>query len=113
MGIPDAMLPHTVTKVRPAVTTSNYGNTAYDYGVAATRTDIRAWLQQNTRAEPRPDGREALEQSWLLMTNDPDVQGIDRIEFDALTFGVEGPPGPYYTPAGFHHTEATLRIVDG
>lgn len=113
MGIPDSMLPHEVTIVRPATTTDAYGNDVRDYGVAATRTEIRAWMQQDRRAEPREDGRDPLEQAWLMLTNHEDVQGLDRVEWSGPTFEVEGPPEPAYTPAGFHHTEATLRVVTG
>lgn len=113
MGVPDAMLPHTVTVVRPADVTDDYGNTVRDYGVAATRTDVLAWLQQDHRSEPRSNGRDPLEQLWLLVTNHADVQGIDRIEHDGTTYEVEGPPEPVYTPTGYHHLEATLRIFAG
>ncbi|HEY1395022.1 hypothetical protein [Roseateles sp.] len=114
MGIPDTMLPHEVTVVRPATTTDTYGSQVRDYGGAATRTaGVRAWLQQDRRAEPREDGRDPLEQAWLMLTNHADVQGLDRIEWTGPTFEVEGPPEPAYTPAGFHHTEATLRVVTG
>mgnify|MGYP004705059013 CR=1 FL=1 len=114
MSIPEHMLPQLITKVRPAAGTDTYGNTTLDYGVAATRTaNVKAWLQQDKRAEPRADGRDPLMQWWLLITNDADMQGRDRIEFGALTFEIEGPPELVYTPAGFHHTEVTLKAVGG
>lgn len=113
MGIPDALLPHEVTIVRPADTTDSYGDTVRDYGVAASRTEIRAWMQQGKRAEPREDGRDPLEQVWLMLTNHEDILGFDRIEWSGPTFEVEGPPEPVYTPAGYHHLESTLRVVTG
>jgi hypothetical protein len=113
MGIPEHLLPHTVTLVRPAETAEGYGNTAYDYGDDATRTDIAAWLQQDKRAEPISDGRDPLIQVWLLITNHEDVRGRDRIEVGATTYQVEGPPEPVYTPGGLHHVEATLKAVAG
>lgn len=115
MPVPTALLPHQVTVVRPVVSTDAHGSQVYDYGAAATRTTVAGWLQQDRRAEPRSDGREPLEQRWALVTNHEDVQGRDRIEWaeTPAVFEVEGPPEPTYTPAGYHHTEATLRVVEG
>lgn len=113
MAIPDHMLPHTVTRVRPTTSTDSYGSTTYDYGAAANRKQLRGWMQQDRRTEPRSDGREPLAQDWLLVTNDGDIAGRDRIEWSGPTMEVEGPPEPVYTPAGYHHTETTLRVVAG
>jgi hypothetical protein len=112
MGIPAHMLPQTVTRVRPATSTDTYGNTTYDYA-GGSSASMAAWLQQDNRAEPLADGRAALEQAWLLITNDADVLGRDRIVFGSATFEVQGPPEAVYTPAGFHHLESTLRAVTG
>lgn len=113
--VPAHLLPHQVTIVRPAITINQYGNQTYDYGAGATRTTVAAWMQQDHRQEPRSDGREPLEQRWLIVTNHQDVQGRDRIEWSETppVFEVEGPPEPVYTPTGYHHQEATLRVVAG
>lgn len=113
MGVPDHLLPHTVTRVRAATSTDAYNNTVTSWGESASRTTMAGWLQQNTRTEPRSDGRDPLEQTWLLVTNDDDVLGTDRFEIGAATYEVEGPPEPVYTPAGYHHLETTLRLVTG
>lgn len=118
MPVPSRLLPHTVTIVRPATTTDTYGNQTFDYGDDATRTDMDGWLQQNSRTEPLSNGRDPLEQSWLLVTNDKDIEGRDRVEWtdpagNDLTFEVDGPPAPVFTPGGYHHTETTLRLVAG
>jgi hypothetical protein len=113
MGIPSYLLIHTATRVRAATSTDSYNNTVTDWGAAASRTDMAAWLQQNTRTEPRSDGRDPLEQTWLLITNEDDVLGTDRFEIDGTTYEVEGPPEKVYTPAGYHHLETTLRLVTG
>ncbi len=117
-GVPAGLLPHTVTRVRPATSTDDYGNETYDYVTAASRTTMRAWMQQDNRTEPASNGRDPLVQGWLMVTNNPDVRGRDRVEWTppsgaALVFEVEGPPAPVYTPAGYHHTESTLRVVSG
>jgi hypothetical protein len=113
MGIPAHMLPQTVTRVRPSTSTDTYGNTTYNYASPTSSTSMTAWLQQDSRAEPLSDGRAALEQVWLMVTNDSDVLGRDRITFGTLVLEVDGPPASVYTPAGFHHLESTLKVVSG
>lgn len=114
----------TLTKVRPSQTTDAYGNTVLSYGAAATRTTFQGWVQQDMRVESRPTGRNPAEQRWLLMCNLDDLSTDDRIEWPSghpagpLTFAVEGPPEPAYRPpgtgaGGFHHVEATLRLLEG
>lgn len=121
-GLPARATPHSITRVRPVETTDGYGDTVRDYTEAggATRTaGIRAWVQQDRRAERYADGRSPNEQEWLLLTNDPDFTTHDQVEWSDdetgidRTFTVEGDPEPTYTPAGFHHLEATLRIHSG
>jgi hypothetical protein len=108
------MLPQTVQRIRPSVLSDANGNQVRNYVVPpAASKDMAAWLQQDTRKEPISEGRDPLEQIWTMATNDDDIQGYDRIVFGSLTFEVEGPPAPVYTPAGYHHTEATLRAVAG
>jgi hypothetical protein len=116
--VPDHLLVHEVVKVRPVEGTDAYDNTTYDYGPAAGRTPIQAWLQQDQRLETHPDGRDPLDERWLMITNHDDVSGVDQIEWadhpaGAVTFSVDGPTEPTYTPEGFHHLEAQLRIVTG
>lgn len=111
MGIPEHLLPHAVTLTHPTTSTDAYNNTTLTYGGGGA--SITAWLQQNTRTEPRSDGRDPLEQTWLLMTNEEDVRGRDRVTFDGTVYEVEGPPEKVYSPAGLHHVEATLRLVTG
>lgn len=112
----------TLTRVRPTVGTDAYGNTTYDYGEGAHRAPMVGWLQQDNRGRAYPDGRGPLEQTWLLVTNTADITARDRIEWNdhpggARVFTVEGPPEPAYRGYGpaaqFHHTEATLRILEG
>lgn len=114
--IPERLLPHTVTVVRPAVSTDAHGSAVYDYGAGAARAQIRAWLQQDRRSEPLSDGRDPLVQRWLLVTNHRDIHGKDRVEWadmPGVVWEVDGPPAPLYTPSGCHHLEANLRVVEG
>jgi len=109
--LPEYLMPHSLILVRPATATDAYGNTTYDYP-GGTRTAFRGWIQQDKRDEVRSEGRAALEQRWLLLTNDS-ILGHDRVEHGAIVYEVEGPPETAYTPASAHHTEATLRVVSG
>lgn len=119
MGLPDYLLVQTVTRIRPATGTDSYGNTTRDYGAGASTKDMAAWLQQDKRQRPLAEGRDPEEQLWLLMTNDSDIEGYDRVtatlENGTVTFDVEGPPENVYAPGTsiYHHTETMLRAVTG
>lgn len=119
-AVPATLLPQTVTLVRPAVTRDEYGSDEYDYGPAATRTAITAWLQQDRRqlvTAVADEGRRTQDQRWLMVTNHPDVRALDRVEWTSpaglVTFETDGPPEPAFTPRGFHHSEVGLRIITG
>lgn len=120
--IPAHMLVHTVTVVTPAESANGYGDTVYDYGAAAGRTEVAAWLQQDQRIEQFRDGRDPLDERWLLLTNHAPIGGRDRIEWadhpaGPVTFEIDGPTEPAYAPmstgTALHHVEAQLRIVSG
>jgi len=111
--IPDRLLPLTVTKVRPAQTTDRYGDTVYDYGAAATRTDVQAWIDQASAEEETPNGRDVITGVWKLITNHADLDALDRIEWGGSAYELDGPAWPVHTPAGLHHLEALLRRVEG
>ncbi|WP_431440953.1 hypothetical protein [Actinophytocola sp.] len=103
-----------VTKVRPATSTDAYNNTSYDYGVAATRTVTKAWIQQASAAEPVTDGRAPLIGRWLLISDDLDWKGRDRVEDGPTVYEVDGPPWVVHRGgSGPHHLEANLQTVTG
>ena len=111
--IPERLLPLTVTLIRPTTSPDRYGSTIPDYGPAAARTPIRAWVEQTSASEPLSDGRAPAITAWLLITNHLDIQARDRIEHDGRVFEVDGVPAPVHTPAGVHHLEAHLTSVEG
>lgn len=115
MNIPEARLVHSVTRVRPVTSTDSHGNTVYDYGVAADRKAMNAWLSQTSGTEPLSDGRAALVGAWSMLTNDTDITGRDRIEWNSQVFEVDGTPKFAYTldTTVAHHAKSTLRIVSG
>lgn len=124
--VPDRLMPHTVTVVTPATSTDAYGDTVYDYGDGATRTTgVRAWVQQDQRAQVPAAGADPLQAKWLLVTNHSPIDRRARIEWTGpggeLVFELDGQPGPVFNPLQMantgsttpHHTELTLKIVDG
>jgi hypothetical protein len=117
MALPSHLLTEEVTRVRPAAVTDDYGTT-WDYGTAAARAPLAAWLQQDQRTESFAEGRDVISQRWLLMTNELDIDVNDRIEWDdhpagQVIFTVDGPAEPTHTPRGTDHLEVTLRVVEG
>lgn len=128
-AVPERLLPHRITIVDPAVTTDGYGDKEYDYGDAAARTpDVKAWLQQDQRAQVATVGADPLQAKWLLVTNHSPIGRRARIEWDGSPYGplvleldLDGQPSPVYNPLQMaatgtsnpHHTELTLKIVDG
>ncbi|MBB4935650.1 hypothetical protein F4561_006559 [Lipingzhangella halophila] len=122
VGVPSRLMPHTVTLVHPVESTDSYGNTVYDYGEAAERSEVRAWLQQDQRSLVAVDGADPMEARWLMVTDHTGVRRRDRVEWDdhpsgeQVVFRLDGQPAPLYNPLsrnGVHHMEVTLRVVDG
>lgn len=113
-------LPHTGDVIRPAILEDDYGNTVASWETPAAVTRISCWVQQNTRATDVADGRRALSSSFLLLTNDPAelFTGIERFLWlqapgGPMLMELDGPGEAAYTLNGFHHSEVTLRRVDG
>ncbi|MFB4265305.1 hypothetical protein [Nonomuraea sp. GTA35] len=111
--IPERLLPLTVTKVRPAHNIDRYNDPVYDYAAGATRTPIKAWIDQASASEQTPNGRDVIEGGWKLITNHTDLDPLDRIEWAGGVYELDGPAWPVHTPAGLHHLEANLRRVEG
>lgn len=120
-AVPGRLMPHTVTVVTPAKTTDAYGNDVYDYGPAAARASAKAWLEQSQRALVTAQGADPLQEKWLMVTNHSPIHRRARIEWadspnGPLVFELDGQPNPAFNPlqrTPLHHTELTLKIVDG
>lgn len=115
MVLPSRLMIHTLVVVRPAAVVHGTYGTSWDYGSSATRSTITGWIEQNNRSESFAGARDLIDQDWTLFTNHADVDANDRVEWPASTkaFTVHGPPEPVHSPRGRHHTQATLRIVEG
>jgi len=112
-------LPHSGDVIRPGLAEDGYGNTVSDWE-SATVTRIPCWVQQNTRNTEVTDGRRAVAAGFLLITTSPAdlFTGIERFLWleapgGPMLMELDGPGEAAYTLSGFHHTEATLRRVDG
>jgi hypothetical protein len=118
MAIPEHNLIHTAVVVTPATSTDGYGDTAYDYGVGATRTAITGRFQQDSGSEKFPTGRDVNEQRWTLFTNYSGITTHDHVEWvdhptGMVEFEVFGPPDPQYGASSFNHGQVPLRILSG
>lgn len=108
----DRLLVQRLTVVRAGESTDRYGNTTRSWD-SATRHEVDAWCEQMTSDESN-DGRAELFSDWLaVLPLGADIRGRDRVEFDGMTFEVNGPPTTRHTPRGPHHIEATLRWIEG
>lgn len=112
-----SLLVHDVTVLTAGSTTDRYGATVKDWG-NATERDVRGWVSQREALEDRTDGREAQIQGWILYLPAGDaITGHNRVRWNdptpAVTFEVDGPPDPAWSPRGEHHIEVRLRVVDG
>ncbi len=105
---------HDVTLVRSGSATSRYGDSVRDWSTAA-RTESRGWVAQRDRTEV-VDGREAQVHGHVVyLPAGTDVTGLDRVEWDGLTFEVTGPPNRAWSALkrAEHHIELDVRLVEG
>lgn len=108
----DAFMTQPVTIVRAAPGDNGYGGNAPDWD-NADRTAATAWLTSTSSSEVT-DGRDALVSNWkIYLPAGTDLLGLDRIESGDDTFEVVGIPSRAATPAGEHHVEAVLQLVQG
>lgn len=113
--IPAHLLPLQVEWAEPGDTTDSKNNTVDDWTVPdAGWPTIAAYIEQQVQnvAELR-DGRDTLVSTWLFITNELGVTARARIIWDGRTFELDGEPWKPITPAGPHHLEARLRLVEG
>lgn len=106
------LLVHDVTVLTAATVTDRYGNAAKDWDTA-TEATVKGWVSQRSASEDR-DHREAQVSDWVLFLHpDATVTGHNRIQWEGITFEVDGPANPAWSPRGLHHYEVPLRVVDG
>lgn len=111
--ISDRLLPLRVSWQQPGETTDEYNNPVPDWSDAG-RTDhdhVPVYIEQRMTNE-LVNGRDSTVTRLLLVTNEFGMTASDRIVWAGNTYEIDGDPATFYTPAGAHHLEATLLIVD-
>ena len=107
-----SLLVHDVTILTPATTTNRYNDAEKDWD-NATETTVKGWVSQRSQIEDR-EQREAQVSDWILYLHpDETITGLDRVVWSGITFEVDGPANPAWSPRGQHHLEVPLRVVDG
>lgn len=107
-----SLLVHDVTLIEPGETTDRYSNTVKDWD-NTTDTVVKGWVSQRSALEDH-DQREAQVSDWILYLHpDAAITGEYRVSWSGITFEVDGPPNPAWTPRGEHHLEVPLRVVAG
>lgn len=107
-----SLLVHDVTVLTATATTTRYGDTGKDW-TDPLQTTVKGWVSQRTQTEDH-DQREAQVSDWVLFLHpDESLTGLERVVWEGITFEVEGPANPAWTPRGLHHYEVPLRVVTG
>lgn len=108
----ETLLVHDVDILTAADDEDRYGNTVKDWD-NATSAAVKGWVSQRSRLEDH-DQREAQVSEWVLFLHpDATISGLNRVRWGGITFEVEGPPNPTWSPRGLHHYEVPLRVVTG
>jgi hypothetical protein len=107
------LLTQDVTILTAQTVENRYGRTEKDWSLTPTSSVVKGWVSQTSRSEVTGE-REAQVASWVLYLHpDATITGLDRVEWEGITFEVDGPPNPARTPGVLHHYEVPLRVIDG
>lgn len=107
-----SLLVHDVTILTAPTTTNRYNDAEKDWD-NATSAAVKGWVSQRTQLEDH-DQREAQVSDWILYVDSGvTITGANRVQWSGITFEVDGPPNPAWTPRGEHHLEVPLRVVTG
>lgn len=119
--IPAGLLPHDITIITGVEIDDAYGDPTLTFDADDLPEDsedeigaveTKGWLQQDTASEDDNTLGNRLTGVWLLVTN-TEFTARDRVAWGDRVFFVDGPVAPVHTPAGLHHYEANLRLVEG
>jgi hypothetical protein len=111
VDVPDRLLPHTITVIRPTSTTNAYGTQVLLYDGPGTTG--RAHVQPEIGTEFN-EARTGASIQMRVYTRDLDLAALDRVIFLGEAYDVVGAARPY-RPRGdaVHHYEATMVRVEG
>lgn len=108
----EALLVHDVTILTATSSESRYGDTEKNW-TDPTESTVKGWVSQRSQLEDH-DQREAQVSDWVLFLHpDATISGANRVRWEGITFEVEGPVNPAWSPRGVHHLEVPLRVVTG
>lgn len=105
----ERVLPHRVTVRSPQVGATDEWGIASE-GVATEVLEVPAWVERRTDDEQHDAEGDRLVEEWRMLTNHP-LAASDTVEWEGITFTVEGPPAPATSLRGHSHYEAVLRRV--
>jgi len=105
-------LPHTVTILRSTVTVDRKG-VVQESWASPTSRERAAWVQPRGSSEVFEPESTRVRSTHVMFCLEPDVASSDRVLHAGDTYLVVGNPARHETPAGYHHTEADLLIVEG
>lgn len=109
---------HTVMRVRAPETVDRYQNKKRDWA-NAVRTPMAGVNVQPAGSPPVSDedtvDRQTTVTGWRLYTPrgmDVDLLETDRVEYEGMTFEVDGKVGRWRIAGKVHHVEVDLKEVD-
>jgi glycine/D-amino acid oxidase-like deaminating enzyme len=112
--IPARLLNRTLTWVQPATVTDAYGDAAKSFAAEdVTETTIAGRIEQSSTRETNDETRDLSTSALVLYTNTAGISPADRIVDGATVYEVTGIVADVDGPAGRHHCEARLRLLDG
>jgi head-tail adaptor len=107
-----SLLVHDVVILTAGSGTDRYGATVKDWATATSET-VKGWVSQRSATEDHGN-REAEVSDWVLYLHPgTDITAKNRVTWSGITFEVDGPPNPAWSPRGEHHLEVPLRVVAG
>lgn len=120
--LPARMLPHRITILTRGTATDAYGNTVPDWVTATSRT-AAAYVRPASSSTGGPTsgdeyvdvGRDVIDRSFQVHTNDAAINALDRVVHDGVTYEVDGQPAIWTSAPGgrLGHTKFRMRRVDG
>lgn len=103
-------LVHTVTVSDDTLgTTDIFGNPAVS---ASTSTDYDAWVEPLASTENLVNRDTTISLWRITLPPDAVILSTSTVEYDDMTFRVNGKPRTVHNSRGVHHIEADLQLVE-
>lgn len=109
----ESLMTDLVVIVHPAETVDRRGDSIKDWD-NAIRTEVDAWCPELTADEDNERREAGVTYRLLYLPAGTDIERVDRVEFDADTYEVEGIPNHAHRPGrGVHHIQVRIKGVKG